>query len=427
MRPEHSEDAVVVPADHGGSSLACIRSLGRRGVRVVGVAADRDAAALRSKHCAEGHVVPSPSTDLPGYRDALLDLAARPGVRTVVPLYEPDAYVLSKHREAFAEHVATPWPGFGTVRTAQDRHHLLGMAARAGVPTPDTELLEEWPDWHRQCVVKPRFALQVEEGEASYGDVHFPEPGDPPKFDDLVREMGHVPVVQEYVPGDAECGYFAVFEDGEPVAEFQHRRVRSYTYAGGASVYRKAIDDPNLRDVGRRTLSALDWEGPAMVECKRDPRDGQYKLVEVNPRFWGSLPLGVAAGVDFPAVYDALAGGAPAPDTDYKTGVGCHTLRGEVSYLHSLLRYDYEHTERPSLAGSLGRVAASLVGERNFDYLSASDPRPFVQDFLAASGLAERYSLPAPGPVVDHGAGEAVESGAGRRPGEEEQATLDGS
>ena len=381
-RQRRRTDAVAVPADHGGSSLACIRSLSRLGCTVVGVAADESAAALASKHCDESYVVPSPGTDLDGYEAALLDLAGRPDVRTVVPLYEPDIYVLAHNREAFAERCATPWVGAERVRRAQDRHRLFSIAEAVDVPAPETTLLREREDWSGRTVIKPRYTLTVEDGGVAYPEVRVTDPGERPDADAVVEEMGHEPIVQSHVPDGGEYGFFAVCEDGEPLATFQHRRVRSYSYDGGASVYREAVDEPDMAAAGRRLLSAMDWTGPAMVEFRRDASDGRFNLLEVNPRFWGSLPLAVAAGVDFPAVYYGLATGDRAADAGYETGVGCHTLRGEASYLHSVLRHDHDHAERPSLARSVAAVALSVVREPNFDYLTADDPRPFLRDAL---------------------------------------------
>jgi len=376
-------DAVVVSADHGGSSLACIRSLGRLGLTVVCVASRESAPALASSYCDERHVVPAPGEDLDGYRDALFEFARRPDVRTIVPLYEPDIYVLSKHRESFAEHVATPWCDFERVRRAQDRQELFAVADHVDVPAPETALLSEWDDWDSRSVVKPRYTLTVEDGGVTYPEVSVFEPGERPDEDALVSEIGHEPVVQSHVPDGGEYGFFGVFDEGEPVRTFQHRRARSYTYDGGASVYREAVDDPDLAAAGTRLLRALNWHGPAMAEFRRDARDGTFRLLEVNPRFWGSLPLAVAAGVDFPATYYRLATGQTNGfDPGYEPGVGCHTLRGEASYLHSVLRYDYDHAERPSFARSVAAVCASIARQPNFDYLAVDDPSPFARDLL---------------------------------------------
>ena len=68
-------------------------------------------------------------------------------------------------------------------------------------------------------------------------------------------------------------------------------------------------------------LNALDWFGVAMVEFKLDPRDGIPKLMEVNPRFWGSLALSIEAGVNFPyLLYRMSLGERFKPVHDYEIG-----------------------------------------------------------------------------------------------------------
>jgi hypothetical protein len=92
--------------------------------------------------------------------------------------------------------------------------------------------------------------------------------------------------------------------------------------------------------------------------------------------------------VDFPWLYYGLATGRDVRTTpEYDVDVGCHVLRGEVSYLHSVLRYDYDHVERPGVVPSLAAILASLYRHPNFDYLATDDVRPFVHDVLSASGL----------------------------------------
>ncbi|WP_227374499.1 carboxylate--amine ligase [Haladaptatus halobius] len=385
--------SVVVPAISAGSSLACARSLGRRGIPVIAASESDAPPAFASKYVTETARLPAPTDDIAGYRDGLLVLAERPDVETVVPLREPESYVLAKHREEFAEHVAAPWPDFETMESARDRHRLFERAREVGIPAPKTRLLSEWDDWSRETVVKSRYTVLVRENRTAYPGVRFVS-GEPDRAR-LADRMGHEPIVQECIPDGSEYGFFALFDRGDPIVTFQHRRIRSYTYSGGASVFRESVAHPQLREQGIRLLSALDWHGPAMVEFRRDPRDGAFKLLEVNPRFWGSLQLAVHAGVDFPYRYYQLARGVREPDDGYPTGVGSHVLRGEVVYLVSLLRDDYDHVERPSIPAAAGRVLASLLTDRNFDYLSLDDPRPFVRDVAnTVDGVAPATSTP---------------------------------
>lgn len=375
--------AVVVPAIATGSSITAVRSLGRHGVRPL-VLGNTDSAVARSKYCSEVIEAPSPAEDLRGYRDALLGVTSRPRVKTVVPLREPDVYVLSKFREQFANRIATPWPDFETVQNVQDRYELLNRARSVGAPIPRTELLTEWPRTEETTVVKSRYAITESENGTQYSNVRVVSPGEDPAVEQTCDEMGHVPLAQEYIPGDVECGFFALCDSGTPVVTFQHKRIRSYSYNGGASVFRKSTRIPELAELGSQLLSDLDWHGPAMVEFKYDPRDETYKLMEINPRFWGSLALPVAAGVDFPSLYYRLATGDTPEQPPYDTDIGCHILRGEASYLYSLIRDNHAYTEKPNGLSALGAVVTSILTDRNFDYLQAADPVPFLYDTVGA-------------------------------------------
>jgi predicted ATP-grasp superfamily ATP-dependent carboligase len=128
-------------------------------------------------------------------------------------------------------------------------------------------------------------------------------------------------VMQEYIPGDG-YGLFALFNKGEPRAVFMHRRIREYPITGGFSTAAESVSIPELREAGLRLLTALKWHGVAMVEFKKDKRDGKFKLIEVNPKFWGSLDLAIASGVDFPYLATKMAmDGDVDPVMSYKTGV----------------------------------------------------------------------------------------------------------
>src|SRR5678815_1154177 len=100
---------------------------------------------------------------------------------------------------------------------------------------------------------------------------------------------------------------------------FAHRRIREKPPSGGVSVLSESVAaDPETVRKSLALLSALDWNGTAMVEYKQDRVTGQRYLMEINGRFWGSLQLAIDAGVDFPALLVAAAlGEHPAPVTQY--------------------------------------------------------------------------------------------------------------
>lgn len=381
--------AAVVPAIGVPSSVAAIRSLGRAGVDPIAVSDDSTAPSFSSKYCAESILAPAPSETMSGYADALLQLAARGDVRTILPLREADVYVLARNRREFAEHLDPVWPTFETLRNVQDRRTLLSIAEDLGVPTPETRLLTDWPGNEDRRVVKSRYSIIVDDGtdRARYPGVRVVDPESRPSVETVRNEMGHTPLLQEFVSNGGEYGYFALFDRGKPVATFQHRRIRSHSYGGGASVYRTAVDVPEIDRYGTDLLSTLEWHGPAMVEFRRDARDGTFRLMEVNPRFWGSLALSVHAGVDFPYYYYQLAGDDPpeGPPIGYDTNVACHKLRGELLYLYNVYRGEGDG-ERPPLGNEILTFFESLYRHPTFDYVDLDDPRPFLADIRNTIG-----------------------------------------
>jgi predicted ATP-grasp superfamily ATP-dependent carboligase len=129
------------------------------------------------------------------------------------------------------------------------------------------------------------------------------------------------PVIQEYITGEG-YGFFALYNQGKARAIFMHRRIREYPVTGGPSAVAESVYDPALRDAGLALLDSLKWHGVAMVEFKKDATTGRFVLMEINPKFWGSLGLSIEAGVDFPTLTCRMAlDGDIEPVFEYKTGV----------------------------------------------------------------------------------------------------------
>jgi len=228
--------------------------------------------------------------------------------------------------------------------------------------------------------------------------------------------MGHVPLAQEFLPGEEFC-FRALCVEGSVVTTSQKRLVRGYKYARGPSICHEAVRSPRLERLGRTLLEALDWHGVASVGFMRD-RTGAFTLLELNPRFWANLPMDVRAGVDYPWYFWERAVGnradwtegdpqcsgnrcPPSPEsvrgeqrrTDggsphagYREGTVTHLLRGELVHLHSVAAEEYPLVERPPLRTVASEVGRSLVRHPNFDMLSLRDPKPFLRDTANAFG-----------------------------------------
>ncbi len=381
----------LIPTGHEAQSYVCLRSLSGHGVGSIIASEKPKVPAARSRYCSASVRVADPREDLLAYRDDLLAVARRPTVETVIPIRPEDSYVLSRYREQFESVTNVVVPTFEQLRAVIDRQRLSEVAATAGVPAPRTTRLDAVDDWTPQQLVKSRYNVLAEgvlpEMDASEIAVeksltHL-DAGEQPDRRALRAAMGHEPIVQEYVPSDAEYLVGALYAHGDPLALFQHRQVRGDSYTGGGGVYRKSVAIPELEAVARDLLGELDWHGLACIEYMRHEETGEFVLTEINPRMWQSLPSAVRAGADFPGYYWlAATDRREAISCDYDIGVGTHLLHGELGHLLSIIREDSPLVAKPSVAKRATEIVASCLGDPNFDYLAMDDPRPFLRGVL---------------------------------------------
>jgi len=259
-----SGESVVIPANKYPHCVQLVRSFGRRGIHTI-VATDSmewgRAPSLCSRYCDEAIHTPSPSVHLTEFKNSLLSLAERPDVRTITPIKEEDSYVLSKYRSEFSDHVDTLAPSFEILRQVQDRVLLVKAANEAGVPTPDTQILSEVEDWDRDVIIKTRYTVLTNEYVESVPStvcrkvqpVKQIPAGTEPDVEAIQAEMGHDPVVQEFIRG-AEFSVRAICDHGEPIATSIKRQLRGQSYGGGFSAYREPVELPKLEELTNSLL-----------------------------------------------------------------------------------------------------------------------------------------------------------------------------
>lgn len=129
-----------------------------------------------------------------------------------------------------------------------------------------------------------------------------------------------LPIIQEYVIGPG-MGYYGVYDNGKCVGYFMHQRIHEYPITGGASTLAKSVFDQDLKNLGDKLLAKLKWHGVAMVEFKKDLTDGKFKLIEINPKFWGSFELSHKSGINFAYLNYLVAMQQQIPESKYENDV----------------------------------------------------------------------------------------------------------
>jgi len=154
-----------------------------------------------------------------------------------------------------------------------------------------------------------------------------------------MHEIEKYPIIQEYISG-VGCGYFALYDsNGQLKAEFCHKRVREYPISGGPSSCCESFYNEQLVNIGRRLFNSLEWSGLGMVEFKYDINRQKFYIIEVNPRYWGSLPLAVCSGVNFPVLHAMSALGFNFnPVLTWKEGVKVRFLDKDLFSIIALIK-----------------------------------------------------------------------------------------
>jgi protein-tyrosine-phosphatase/predicted ATP-grasp superfamily ATP-dependent carboligase len=195
-------------------------------------------------------------------------------------------------------------------------------------------------------------------------------------------------LIQSYHPGIG-VGQEFLMKNGQPIAVFQHERVHAPPGGGGGS-YRKSVEiDPALLKHSLNLLQSLHWTGVAMVEYKYNPANRESVLMEINGRFWGSLPLAIAAGVDFPfLLYDMLVNDRVPSPVPYRKNIFCRNPVKDLRWLKENIRAGKTtpYAITVPLWRVVGEIKNILLLRERWDTITRDDPKPGVvqlKNFLA--------------------------------------------
>ncbi len=301
--------AVITGGDFQG--LGVLRTLARKDIPIILLDSERCVAKysrfkkkfIKSPHPAEAET----------YRDFLVDMAKRENINgwVIFPNNDEGIYVLSRYKEILEEFYRVPTPGWDVIRNVYFKKETYRVARENGIPIPrlyDANSLEELLhlDLQYPLVIKPSVrhhfynktrtkAFRIndrEELKKTYQQVCS------------VIDPSEI-VVQDFIPGGPKnlYSFCPFFKNGKILTGVAARRARQHPMDfGHASTYAELVDIPELRRLAEKFLRLIDFYGIAEVEFMEDPRDHQYKLIEVNPRVWGWHTLAIAAGVDLPYI-----------------------------------------------------------------------------------------------------------------------------
>lgn len=322
--------AVVIGGDYQG--LGVVRSLGRHGVPVC-IIDDEHSISRFSRYSTHFSRVPS-LRDEARTVETLIEVGSRLGLQgwVLYPTREELVVALSRNKTKLSEIFCVPTPAWETIRWAWDKRNTYQLAGELGIPIPATHYPETIDQLDALSHLSPPFAIKpaikehffyATKAKAWLANSHAELKHMYGKASRFVQ-AGEI-MVQELIPGGGaqQFAYCAFFRHGKAIGKMMAQRRRQHPVQfGRSSTYVETVDIPELEERSERFLRAIDYYGLVELEYKLDPRDSEYKLLDVNARTWGYHSLGPKAGVDFSYMLYADQMGLPVPTCRAQPGVG---------------------------------------------------------------------------------------------------------
>ena len=321
---------ILVIGDDSRSALAIVRSLWRAGAQVSLASESKESIVRKSRAVQRVFDLPSSSASISAWERALKDILLKNEFDAVIPATETAWLGLVRMKDSLPESALRFLPDEKAFESVYRKSKTVALAKALSIPVPETALFENEAEalfyvenhgFGKPLVLKPDVS-KVWSGEyrvdLDVGILHTEE--DARSF--LRSTLPFAPVlVQTRVPGVGIGQEFLVC-DGEIILSFQHERIHEPLGSGGSSYRKSASLYSGMLECSRKLIRALKWDGVCMVEYRWNQKTGEFWFMEINGRFWGSLPLAIRAGADFPAaLISSELGGVKPSDRTYRIGL----------------------------------------------------------------------------------------------------------
>ena len=388
-----SAEVLILDAD-SRAGLACVQALGKCGVKLHVSLSDKQCLAAASKWARRMHMQP-PAEPVDQALSWLSELDARHHFSLIIATTEASLRWFQQVPEDHPLRLKAQLASRESIAIALNKSLTSELAAKLDIPVPSSRLIERGAEVGKAlslpCVLKPVNSKVVINGELQSLAVVVAKDEDA-RQRALQAWLPYTDVQeQSWVPGHG-FGVEVLFQNGKMVRSFVHERLHEFPLSGGGSTLRRSIaPNPRWIEWSCRLLEALNWHGPAMVEW-RISDTGQAALMEINPRFWGSLPLTIASGVNMPLDLVHMAGGRKlGAQVPYQVGVIARNLEADVRWFSANLRADRSDpmllTQPPLRA--LAQGLRVLWGGECWDGWSWRDPAVAYKDLgVVVSNLA---------------------------------------
>lgn len=372
--------AAVVTNANSTTALAMIRSLGRKNIPVIALDSVAYSVGFMSKYCMR-HLLYEDPIQFPKETVAtLVRIGKALNKPVLLPAGDDIIFLVMRYRSMLEKAFVFPLPQNDFLKYAVDKRLTMQLALQEGIPIPKTfmpstsnQLNKIKGELRYPVVVKPRINIGFRNkfGTKTIKAWSFKQLTEIYR---LVSKHFSRPLIQEYVPGGTKNLYSlgTIFDQQHrPLGIFLERKL--HQLIDGVTSCGEFVHNQEIVNLSLKILQTIKWVGPAEVEFKLDPRDSEFKLMEINPRpfMWVNLPI--KSGLDIPYLWYSIAVEEPCEE------IG--NIRNDLKFInlyHFVLGLIKELSSNEQKIKAIGSHLKTLRGRFVFDLLSKADMLPFL-------------------------------------------------
>jgi len=235
----------------------------------------------------------------------LLDICERKKIDLVFPSHN-ETEIIAKYRNRFEDRLMGLIPDEQHCKVFNNKSSSYDLVSSLGIAVPKRLFYDnpELVSKKLETINMNKTVIKLLTGNSGKGVFYGNSPLHSQSIVmDLIKKFkltpDRYPQVEEYVEGDG-FGSSVLYWKGKFIANFTHKRLRDKIDSGGTSTLREVASHKGLEEAAKKIFDSIGWNGLAMCEFKVCPKSNKFWFIEVNPRMWGSIPLSIEAGVEFP-------------------------------------------------------------------------------------------------------------------------------
>ncbi len=366
---------VIVTSAKNRIGYNIVKSLGEKGIEVVTSDFAEPSMSFTSRYSYDHFLYPSPfEQGGNGFIECMIDNINRVQAKVLIPVLE-ETYLVSKFKDTLSKHVSLVVPSYEKILLAHNKDQWEPVAKSLDIKVPRTFDIEEARENLSSLQMLP-FPLMIKpkQGGGGWG---ISQIDSWQQLEKLLQEETNGSYswerfyLQEKIEGEIHC-VAMLFNNGQLRAKVAYKQLRQYPASCGQATFRISINSPESEANLEKLLELINWHGICQADFVVDKATGVSYLIDINPRFWGSLVQGKASGVDFPFLYYKIATeGDVKPVTSFTTNIVTRWIGGDLRTFFPSLKL---HRDKIKFIKEFLCPGNSQIVTDDFSF---ADPLPF--------------------------------------------------